>query len=269
MNPLEKKIMTKVLCIDSLFRPNYEKTKSTDFTYVLPEHMKKISSIKISAIEIPNEWYAFATENKNNAFQMNGTTVTIPDGNYLSGEFVSVVGPLLPTGTITISSFTTKTTFEDNNEFTLDFSVADVPLFRTAGWSMGFRQATYTSVFNSVTNKYEVVSESSYGSSFDNYIFVEIDDYQNNFVTDSVVSIVVLNKVPSYLGKNIMARIPVNSMQNTIVFNNASDLIFKCREYFGPVRLERLRIRILNRFGEVINLNSNDFSMALEITELY
>jgi hypothetical protein len=83
------------------------------------------------------------------------------------------------------------------------------------------------------------------------------------------VSVVVLNKVPAYLGKNIMARIPVSSLQNTIVFNNASDLIFKCREYFGPVRLERLRIRILNRYGEVINLNSNDFSMALEITELY
>jgi hypothetical protein len=65
-----------------------------------------------------------------------------------------------------------------------------------------------------------------------------------------------------------MARIPISSNFNTIVMNNASDGLFKTRDYFGPVRLERFRIRLLNRFGIVIQM-ADDYSIAFEIKELY
>ena len=74
--------------------------------------------------------------------------------------------------------------------------------------------------------------------------------YQNNFVK-------TLNT--GYLGKNIIARIPISTTFNVVTFNNASDGLFKTRDYFGPVRLEKLRIRLLDRFGQVISLNQNDF----------
>ena len=51
--------------------------------------------------------------------------------------------------------------------------------------------------------------------------------------------------------------------------DNASDGIFKKREYFGPIKLEKFKIRILNKYGEVINLKQNDFSFVLEIKQLY
>ena len=43
----------------------------------------------------------------------------------------------------------------------------------------------------------------------------------------------------------------------------------KTREYFGPVKLEKLRIRLLNKFGHVIDMNQNDFSISFEIKENY
>ena len=66
-----------------------------------------------------------------------------------------------------------------------------------------------------------------------------------------------------------MGRISVTTGMNTIITNTASDRVFKKREYFGPVKLEKLHIRLLNKFGEPILLNENDFSFALEIEQLY
>ena len=66
-----------------------------------------------------------------------------------------------------------------------------------------------------------------------------------------------------------MARISITNDANTVLFNNASDCILKKRDYFGPVKLERMNIRILNRFGDVINLNKNDYSIVFEVTQLY
>jgi len=147
----------------------------------------------------------------------------------------------------------------------------------TLGWFMGFRKPSYvvtqinTFVDNvsysgrSVIYKGFLQSESSYGSSLHNYVFVEINDYNKNFITDSVVSIT--NR--AYIGNNIIARIHITSGSNNIVFNNSADLIFKMREYLGPVNIKRLAIRLLNKFGEPIDLNNNDFSLALEFKILY
>jgi hypothetical protein len=109
---------------------------------------------------------------------------------------------------------------------------------------------------------YSITSEGGYGAT-DNYFFLEVDDFQNNFMTDSIVSTVVNKGTPAFLGNNIIARIPVNSS----VFGEKYTQ-FK-RDYFGPVTLERLRIRLLNKFGEVVSLQSNDFSFSMELKELY
>ena len=66
-----------------------------------------------------------------------------------------------------------------------------------------------------------------------------------------------------------MAKIPITTNANSVMFNNGSDLLFKTRDYFGPVKLEKLRIRLLNKFGQVLDMNHNDFSIAFEIKENY
>jgi hypothetical protein len=155
--------------------------------------------------------------------------------------------------------------------FELDFAVAGRPASATAGWNMGFRRPTYVAK-DSVTN-YEtgvvyrnfLQSESSYGSSADNYLFLEVDDFHNNFQTDSIVS----TNASSYMGKNILARVVLNAGSFVVVQNNLSDGVFKKREYLGPVRIEKINVRLLNKFGDVVDLTHNDFSFALQFTTLY
>ena len=167
-------------------------------------------------------------------------------------------------------------------EFTATFNIASDPtrpIYQNLGWILGFRNSVYNvNVTNDYTSyidsnvgavryKGYLKSESSFTSAIDNYIFLEVDDYHNNFPTDTIIS---ANGVKSsYLGKNIMARITLTSDSNTIVDGNISDMIFKKREYFGPVKIEKMRIRLLNRFGNVIDLKQNDYSFVFELKQLY
>jgi hypothetical protein len=65
-----------------------------------------------------------------------------------------------------------------------------------------------------------------------------------------------------------MARVPVIGEYNSII-NTTTDCVLNKREYFGPVRLEKMIIRLLDRFGKVIDLNWNDYSLVVEVIQLY
>lgn len=123
---------------------------------------------------------------------------------------------------------------------------------------------TYTSS-SAVTYECYLASESSYGNGRVNYIYVSVDDYNKNYIADSVIASTNMYA----LGDSIMGRIAVNESFSTVMLNTASDRIFKQREYMGPVSLSKFRIRLLDKYGRVLDINNNDVSLALEITVLY
>ena len=43
----------------------------------------------------------------------------------------------------------------------------------------------------------------------------------------------------------------------------------KTRKYFGPVDIRKIHVRILDQYGNQVNLNNMDFSFSLELTQLY
>ena len=55
------------------------------------------------------------------------------------------------------------------------------------------------------------------------------------------------------------------SGQTDIMFEDSSDRIFKERNYFGPVRIKKLRIRLLDENGRVVDLNNGDLTVSLEV----
>lgn len=342
LNPLEKRVVTKVVSIDTLFRPNYSRTKPSDFLYTLPESINNVTSMQLISLELPRMWYTFSAADGTNEMTIElynldalnevyteqtypsyiKNTIIIPDGNYTSDTFEQTMNKIfrnLKNGLeylfIVVDPITTSTIirakhpsvdydpyadkyaysdeegYPNNFYFTLDFKIGsdpNRPLYKNMGWMMGFRKSEYTvHLANSyLDNTYGtyinyvygdtngpivfeayVRSESSYGCMSDNYMFIEIDDFHNNFPTDTIIS--MNGQGGSYLGKNIIARITLTSGANTIIDDIAGDMIFKKREYFGPVKIEKLNIRLLNRFGDVLNINQNDFSLALELKQLY
>ena len=337
MNQVERKSITRLLCIDTAFRYNYVNTKSTNFLYTLPEPMNNVTSLRLSAIEIPNMWHVFSTEERTNTFTIHlfncpmydknslgfqlvrntdnsvktfdkTHVIQIPDGNYTSDTFETMINALcinigegLEFIIFKVKNSTSKTSiyadslayrstngeliFDDNHfdkrfRFTIDFSVDSInfPFQKTAGWMMGFREPIYSVDYNNMftdltavgsesTNYYCYLnSESSYGSRVMHYVFLEIDDFQRNFTPDTIIS---SKADTTFIGKNILARISISSNENTIILDNGADLIFKKRNYFGPVKIEKIQIRLVDKYGDIINLNANDFSFALEIEQVY
>ena len=58
LNPINVRTLMQGINIDTRFRPDYYKTRSTDFTMILPEAQKKVISMRVAAIEIPMTYYA-------------------------------------------------------------------------------------------------------------------------------------------------------------------------------------------------------------------
>ena len=81
-----------------------------------------------------------------------------------------------------------------------------------------------------------------------------------NFISD---------ELKKALSNNILGRITILPTDYTYIVDNASDLIFKERDYFGPVTIEKLQIKLLDHYGNEIDLNYNDYSFALEFTQIY
>ena len=321
---IERKTTKRVLSIDSLFRKNYQTTKSTDFTYTLPDPINKVTSMKISSVEFPNAWYMYSTENNSNTFtitlyncptpeDISGTyppilenKIIIPDGNYrsdllsisINNTFSNMRNGLeylyFEVNEISAKSiFRIKSLGDDNRNlylidsslnsdfyFKVDFSVPHTSIYKTAGWMMGFKEPSYIVSNNYASPKtiidvlpyttfvynWYLEGEGSYGSASQNYIFLEIDDFNRNSTANIFFSKTIND---AYLGNNIMGRITVTSGMNTIVTMDGGNLLFKTREYFGPIRLEKLHIRLIDKYGDPINLEGNDFSFMLEIEQLY
>ena len=149
--------------------------------------------------------------------------------------------------------------------------------YDSVAWLLGFRDISY-SVQNTqnyidsvsvagtkLTKRAYQSSETSDRDNINDYVFLEIDDHNNNFITNSISSLTQ----NGYLGNNIIARIPITKNGENTVNINKGDNVFRDRKYFGPVNIERMSIRLLDKYGEVIDLQGSNFSFALEFTLNY
>jgi hypothetical protein len=152
-------------------------------------------------------------------------------------------------------------------------------LQQTLGWYMGYdyywvhampsdtQEDPYTYTTGDTILHHNIIQSQRYFSnSLKRYFYVEVNDFQNNFKETVVAN---LGNYSGSIGRNIIARIPITSGSNTILMGNNSDYIYKQRDYFGPVNIQKLHIRLLDNFGRALQLNKNDFSMTLEMEQIY
>jgi hypothetical protein len=139
------------------------------------------------------------------------------------------------------------------------------------GWILGYRQRYY-SFDDDYVEKDKVFYDTAEGFEAEacyqdvngkRYIFLSIDDYNKNFAKSLVSPFEnsIINDI------NIFAKI--NNYYDSFNYSNGDvDYQFK-RSYFGPVDLMKLRIRLLDEFGRVIDLNNSDYSFTIRVEQLY
>ena len=149
------------------------------------------------------------------------------------------------------------------------------PLPFFLGWELGYRMNMYDSGPGSVVGSNiilpaAVVSEGLFYIKGPQYIFVAIDDYNNN-----VNNYYVSAYSDSINNRNILARINLSNRGNaggvyqTSESDGFSSQINRSRNYFGPVSIEKMRITLYDEYGRIINLNNMDWSCSLMFECMY
>ena len=282
LNNLKRKTIFQTIVLNTLFREDYFGTSSTDFTIVLPYYFKNVLSLRLSSLQLPNDIYCISKFNGNNTFfiEENATgingIITFPDGNYSS---ISAFATLLQTTintqlsispdrfivsfdpnsnkiTIsnTLSNFTMIFNESKNTDAQRTKNCVDIEkIYKRFGWIVGYRNNAYID-----NNSY--TTEAVYNGAYPNYIYFVLNDF-NNSQAQNVFG--MYSK--SIIGDNILGMIPITSQPFYVNFTNGNDVIERKREYFGPVRIQRLKIELLNQYGDIINLNNMDYSFSLEL----
>ena len=284
LNTIKRVTQFKNICLNSCFRSNYYSTSPSDYQYLLPTEIKNVASMRLSSIELPNVWYLYANLNKSNTFRIDITdsdsvttshVININDGNYdidtlpkyLNNNFFynSITSDLyLQQLQFVIEESSLKSSFVilNSNQYNLKFTFifsdeSDKNIMNTFGWMIGFRLGSYINVDGDLT------SEGLFDGVGDQYIFISINDYQYN---NNSLNMVCFDN--SMMEEDIIGKIPIVNGKLSIVFTESNTLV-KTRRYNGPVNIRNLHIKLLNKFGDIINLNHMDFSFTLEMEILY
>jgi hypothetical protein len=293
INPLNKRTLRQNINIDTRFRENYYGTQSTNFHLDLPIRLTQVVSLQLSALEMPNTFYAISGVFGNNFFVLTiagvaPLIVTIPDGNYTYLTLQTFINTFLTAQTILeyrhiqfLSDINTpngtgaggsgkmvvaydSTATPPLLNFSLSFQTdrygnedRQTPLPLKLGWLMGFREGYYE-------NNTAYVSEGIIDLSGPKYIYLVIDDF-NNSVNDGFYGAFT----SSILNKNILARISLQGSVFTTFEQNNLLLVTTSRQYFGPVDIQKIQVQLLDEYGRILNLNNMDYSFCLTFQTIY
>jgi hypothetical protein len=129
---------------------------------------------------------------------------------------------------------------------------------QTMGYLMGYRKVYYSGSKSYTT-------ESIFNNTYSDYLYFVLEDYTGSQTTSNTYGVLG----GSVLAQNILGVVPINSNLFATTFDNNANFIYKKREYFGPVNISRISIKILNQKGNVVNLRETDFSFALQVKTIY
>jgi hypothetical protein len=153
-----------------------------------------------------------------------------------------------------------------SNRIFIDYGVnppkrEDVPVIdyvSTMGYLMGFREIVYSGLKS-------YTSESIFNNTYSNYLYFCLDDYTGSQPLTNTYGM----GNGTTLKENILGVIPINSNLFSPTFDSNANFIYKKREYFGPVDISRITVKLINQKGNLVNLHNSNFNFALQVKSIY
>jgi hypothetical protein len=304
LNQLDTRVITKSLNIDTRFRDNLYSTHSSDFTLQLPTKFNKVVSMSLSSLELPVTFYSISSYYGNNFVYLcvsytdasggpliSDKVVVVPDGNYNAQDLLDkinrILSPIDTNGALTTpddifsyvqltlditatGSGTGKVTIQPTGlradritnilmDYTRDINgiIDNVEPSTRLGWNLGFLRRKYDGHASYTADA--VIDPASL-----RYIYLAVDDFcnssHNHFIN-------VFND--SIMNPNILARISVKGAYFSLLMENDFNIVTEPRTYFGPVDIQRLRIRLFDDRGRLLNMNNANYSFCLNLKMLY
>lgn len=263
--------------IDSEFRDQEKYKLSTAFVYVPNDKFKNVKYIRVSSAEIPNVFWEISDLKANNYFHItikdsgaldNKTfKIKIKDGSYTSDIFGNYIDNIFQVingiGDKSGRQYNLKYSFDEitckvtisnlvngssgGQPFSLDFTKTQQTPYKSLGRILGFIQLNYDGISESLIS---ITAEDLLDVIGDSYCFLRVNDYGK-----------IYNQV---LDKRLLAKIILDNNKTYYIFDNKN---FITKEYVfpQPVNIEKFYIELLDKYGNLINLQGQDFSFTLEL----
>ena len=239
LNPNLKNTISRFVNLDSQFRQlSGINSNSTNYTLDLSDTLNNVLSMRLYSYQIPFSWYVIDTVYNNTCLWITdgdkNVPVTMPPGNYNSSEFVNQLntsfteaGFVFLSEPVTYNNMNGKITLHlyggkiDNLNYRFTISKTTIITFfdftahlvcqqtclnnnnyldQTLGWLMGYR-VPYENVNqngNTATSILDLIGTK--------YLILAIDDFNQNHVNNSLVSITEYNgtlKIPNYYSPDL------------------------------------------------------------------
>ena len=239
LNPNLKNTISRFVNLDSQFRQfSGANSLSTNYTLDLSDTLSNVLSMRLYAYQIPFSWYLIDPIYNNTCFWISDSNynvpITISKGNYNSADFVTelikafdTAGFIFSRTPVLYNKKDGKITFDlyggtiNNGKYNFTISNKTVIIFfdftatlvcnkncvnnnnyldQSLGWLMGYRVP------------YELVNEAGNTASAvldligTKYLILVIDDYNQNHVNNTLVSITEYNsslKIPNYYSPDV------------------------------------------------------------------
>jgi len=280
-------IKKHILNVDSRFRE--AGGSSSDFYFRLLSPVKNVLRIRITSIELPNNYYLFSKIRRNVTLRimygvvdpssnprvyLNYKDITIPEGNYSAFNMVDGVNAALAAAGLTwikvsFNLITGKFVFYTTplTYFALDTALEDVlppitwnrPYDYGLGYNMGFSSGIFDSgagVDISGNPSQVVVSDQFAYFAGDIYHFLKINDFdcvrQTNVGSDFTA----------------LAKIIIRDPKNFMTYDDYASQHVKEVTFPTPQDLSRLHVQLLDMYGELTDMGSAQVSFSIEVLEI-
>ena len=209
---------------------------------------------------------------------------------------------------VTLKSFTLIFGSNTNTDISQDgHAKLNTNIEKNAGWAMGFKRSYYISTTETNISKTLNPGERGYAPDDDKIIILnDTESYvpaatinlntspnQNHYVEaesiynkDSCKTLFLVvddfnynnynNHYNTFDGEmvssNILAKIQLKNNQSdnfSYIHDTMGDLEYRVRVFLGPVRIERLHIKLIDAEGEPVDIHETDYNLSLRFDTLY
>ena len=263
-----------IINIDTSYRDIVSYPNAGLFTYKLNNSLKNITYIRLSSIELPIVYYTFTEKYGNISFRIffgnQKHDIIIQEGNYDSVMIITEIQSKLDllnqtygtTFNLSWDMINYKITLTNKTAFTLFFDNGISQNHRTLGNRLGFRYDNQGYMSNNQKTKLDLntnttiyywTGETIMDIAKDNYLFLRINDY-GVIYND--------NRSPGIIAKLLL-------YDTQYIIETGANFITKSYNFKQPVTLNKFDIELINKRGETIDMSLIDYSLTLELGQIY
>jgi hypothetical protein len=265
-------IRRHILNVDSQFREDPTGSTSSDFYFRLLNNVKNVLRIRVTSIEFPNNYKFFTALRRNVSILVTlggiPRTITIPNGNYTAADMEDAMQAALDAAfapaaiTVAWDEVTGLFTFTSTgSQFSIGLPTGtstyyDRPFAYGLGYYLGFSYNGGSPHTSTTTSPYTLVSDTCANFAGDPYVFLKVNDF--DCVTQNV-------------GENdfqALAKIVLREPKNYMAFDDYASQHIKEVVFQNPRDLSRFHVRVLDPYGEPVDMCSAHISFSLEVLEI-